>query len=243
MSVFKGLAVAITLVLAGLMGGCAAQPALLAGASPPFITKVTVVKNAPLGSVNMAEDLRVKILQRSPAYAAAGISKTLEVQIIEVGFKNPVAALIAGDSNRVKVAVRVTDGVTGKVDTTYDAFAIDSAVINGIAGAVMSAIDDPIDIEQRLTEAAARALLSKLYGTETAQRARDKAIDGRVVAQYPRVYAELKIETRCNTILAANEASAADPNDKFRQMQGQAGPLPAECASVGVVAKPAKKRA
>jgi hypothetical protein len=241
MSIFRATAAAITLLLAGLLAGCAAQPALLAGSAPPFITKVTVAKTVPLGSVNMAEDLRVKILQRAPAYAASGPAKTLDVQISQLSFKNPLAALIAGDSNRLKVDVRVIDGVTGKVDTVYDSISIDSSAINGIAGAVMSAVDDPIEIEQRLNEVAARNVLTKLYGTETAQRARDKALDKRVVAQYPRDYAELKTEARCKSIADANAASEADPNDKFHKMQGKAGPLPPECAAVGVVAKPAKK--
>jgi hypothetical protein len=105
----------------------------------------------------------------------------------------------------------------------------------------MSAIDDPIEIEQRLNEKVADHLLSKLYGTEAAQRARDKRLDTRVVAQYPRNYEQLKIEARCNSINDANIASAADPNDKFHQMQGKAGPGPPECASVCVVAKPAKR--
>jgi hypothetical protein len=231
-------AAALTLWLAG----CAAQPALLAGTTPPHITKVTVAKTAPLGSVNMAEDLRVKILQRSPAYAPTGISKTLDVQISQLSFKNPLVAIIAGDHNRLKVDVRVIDGVTGRVDTVYDTIAIDSAAINGIAGAIMSAVDDPIEIEQRLNEKVAGQVLTKLYGTEAGQRARDKALDKRVVAQYPRNYDDLKTEARCKAINEANNDSAANPNDKFRQMQGKAGPLPPECAAVGVVAKPAKRQ-
>jgi hypothetical protein len=230
------------LLAAALLVGCAAQPALLAGSTPPHIAKVTVAKTAPLGSINMAEDLRVKILQRSPAYASTGISKTLDVQIAQLSFKNPLAAIIAGDHNRLKVDVRVIDAVTGKVDIVYDMIAIDSAAINGIAGAIMSAVDDPIDIEQRLNEKVAGQMLAKLYGTEAAQRARDKKLDTRVVAQYPRNYADLKTEARCKSILEANNDSAANPHDKFRQMQGQAGPLPPECAAVGVVAKPTKRQ-
>jgi hypothetical protein len=238
MSHFKPMAAAAALLLAG----CAAQPALLAGPTPPHITKVTVAKTAPLGSVNMTEDLRVKILQRSPAYASTGIAKTLDVQISQLSFKNPVMAMIAGDHNSLKVDVRVIDGVTGKVDTVYDTTAIDSAAVNGIAGAIMSAIDDPIDIEQRLNEKISSQVLSKLYGTETAQRARDKALDKRILPQFPRDYNELKIEAKCKSINDANVASAADPNDKFHKMQGKAGPLPPECASVGIVAKPTKRQ-
>jgi hypothetical protein len=239
MSFFRILAAALTLSLVG----CAAQPALLAGPTPPYVTKVTVAKTAPLGSVNMSEDLRVKILQRAPAYAVTGISKTLDVQISQLSFKNPVAALLVGDHNQLKVDVRVIDGVTGKVDTVYETIAIDSAAINGIAGAVMSAVDDPIEIEQRLNEKVAGQVLTKLYGTEAGQRARDKKLDSRVIAQYPRNYEELKTEAKCRSILEANNDSAANPNDKFRQMQGKVGPLPPECAAVGVVAKPSKNRA
>jgi hypothetical protein len=239
MAFFKGFAAALTLLLAG----CAAQPALLSGPTPPYITKVMVAKTVPLGSVNMAEDLRVKVLQRAPAYASTGIAKTLDVQISQLSFKNPLVAIIAGDHNRLKVDVRVIDGVTGRVDTVYDTIAIDSAAINGIAGAIMSAVDDPIEIEQRLNDKVASQVLTKLYGTEAGQRARDKALDKRVVAQYPRNYDELKTEARCKTLLDASNESAANPNDKFRQMQGKPGPLPPECAAVGVVAKPVKNRA
>jgi hypothetical protein len=230
------------LLVAVMLAGCAAQPALLGGTVPPHITKVTVVKTAPLGSVNMAEDLRVKILQRAPAYASTGIIKTLDVNISQLSFKNPVMAIVAGDHNRLNVDVRVIDGVTGKVDTVYESIAIDSAAINGLAGAIMSAIDDPIDIEQRLNEKVAGHVLSKLYGTDAAQRARDKRLDTRVVAQYPRNYEQLKTEARCKSINDANIASETDPNDKFHKMQGKAGPLPPECAAVGVVAKPSKRQ-
>jgi hypothetical protein len=225
--------------IAVVVGGCAASPALLAGDAPPHITKVVVAKTAPLGSVNMAEDLRVKILQRAPAYAPVGTPKTLDVQITTIGFKNPLAALLVSDSNRLTVSVRVVDGATGKVDASYETIAIDSAAINGIAGAIMSAADDPIDIEQRLNDVASRNVLNKLYGTETARLAAERPQSNKITAQYPRNYADLKTEARCKTLLDANEASAANPNDHFH---GKTAPLPPECAAVGVVAKPVKKR-
>jgi hypothetical protein len=237
MSIFK---LWTALAVATILAGCATEPGLLTGSIPPHITKVTVAKSSLVGSVNMAEDLRVKILQRAPAYAAAGTAKTLDVQIKDVNFKNPLATILIGDSNRVSVVVRVLDGATGKVDASYDAIAIDQAAINGIAGAVMAAADDPIDVEQRLTEAAASLVLTRLYGTESAQRAAQRPIDSKVVSQYPRSYVDLKTEARCKTLADANAASAANKNDAFH---GKTGPLPTECAGFGTPPKAVAKRA
>jgi hypothetical protein len=233
-SALKAIVMAATLALTG----CVTDPALLVGAAPPFVAKVVVTKSAQLGSVNMPEDLRVKVLQRSSTYARSGSPKTLDVQITDVGFKNPLAALMVGDSNRVSVTVRVVDSLTGKVDASYVATAVDSAAINGIAGALISAADDPIDIEQRLAEAAARSLLQKLYGTEAARAADGRALDTKVVGHYPRPYADLKTEARCKILADAKSTSDGNPRDMFH---GRTAPLPPECADVGVVAKPAKR--
>jgi hypothetical protein len=245
MRTFKRLVISRTRSLAvsvvcGLLAGCASHPALLTGSQPPHVTKVAVAKPAQLGSVNMPEDLRVKILQRASAFATSGAPKTLDVQITNVNFKNPLAALLVGDSNRVTVVVRVIDGFTGKVDATYESVSLDSQYVNGVAGAVMSAADNPIDIEQRLTDAAAKTVLAKLYGTEAAQQVANKPLDRKVTAQYPRSYEDLKTEARCKATLEANVTSETNKHDAFH---GKTGPLPPECSAVGVVAKPAVKKA
>ena len=223
------------------LAGCATHAPLLTGAIQPQVTKVAVVKSAEPGSVNMAEDLRVKILQRAPAFAKSGAAKTLEVQITDVNFKNPLMTVLVGDSNRVSVVVKVVDSATGKVEATYNGIVVDSSVINGVAGAIISAADDPIDVEQRLTTSVSKIVLEKLYGTEAAKKAESKPLDSKIAAAYPRQYDDLKVENRCNASAAANAKSAANPSDPFH---GKTQPLPPECAAVGVTEtkKPASKR-
>lgn len=220
---------AVLVAFAGvLLGGCATAT-LMKGSEPFHVSRVNVTRASnEVGTVNLAEDVRVKVMRRVPAFASGGRGKTVDVQLTSMNLKNPIQSLLIGDSNRLVATVTVTDDATRAKDISFGAMAVDDAALQGISGAVLSATDDPIEIEQRLADRLADSVLTQIYGSEVAQGALKRSHDLAVRANYPANYDELRRQQRCKTYANASQ-TAAFPKDTTPNVTFT---TPAECKAM-----------
>ncbi len=198
------------LLIIGLLSACGASITPILQTQPTYIsaTSVTIAK-LDEGTANLPEDLRVKILRDASRYSPTGSPKILRINVTNFHVKNPVQSWLIGDADKISANVEIVDKKTGRVDSKFEAHAIRVGV-QGIAGAVLSAINNPVDVEQELTALLSKRVFLRLYGYEKAQQA-EKREPANIKAKYPRDYEELKVEYKCKQDYA-NSKVKADPN-------------------------------
>lgn len=183
--------------VATLLASCATK-GLLEGADPFQITKVEVSRPAPKpATANLAEDLRYKTQNEAYRFSETGAKKILKVKIERLHIKNPIAAWLVGDSNNMAASAQVIDAATGRSEGTFNANVVDSGALQGIGGAVLAAIDNPVDVEQRLATQLAKRLLEQVYGSAYAGTVKNRVASRKSSPRYPKSYAQLKRDREC----------------------------------------------
>ena len=182
-------------VLASGLAGC-----VTTGVIPPneesYIDRVEVVMQKPGGSVNLAEDIRVKLLAEASRYNVTGRRKALKVFVRDLHFKNPAMSLLVGDDNTISAHVMVLDE-KGNPQSSFEVSAMDRSLgtkFNGVVGAVVAGTQNPIEVERRMADALASETLEKVYGSDRARVAQSRPPSRQVEARYPRSYDQLRAE-------------------------------------------------
>lgn len=162
---FKPLAAA---GLALLLAGCV-QP-IVKTTGPLAITRVDI-NAAP--TLKAHTDLLPQVRQTVPAQlvgAHPGKPAVLDLTLVDVHYKNPVASLLVGDSNHLtaKGVLRAEDGTE---ITRFDARTSDQGAINGIAGAVISVAQDRARVDRAMARELAKDLERRIYGKVTREPA------------------------------------------------------------------------
>ncbi|MGH1351083.1 MAG: hypothetical protein ACRBBN_09785 [Methyloligellaceae bacterium] len=198
------------LLVAGLLSACGASVTPILQKEPTFISgaKVTMAK-LDEGTVNLPEDLRVKVLRDASRHSQTGNPKILKIHVIGFHVKNPVQSWLIGDSDSIYVEVEVVDKKSGRVDNKFKVVAMRVGV-QGIAGAVLSAINNPVEVEQELTTLISNRIFLRLYGAAKVEMA-SKREPAKITAKYPRDYESLKVEHKCKQDYA-NSKVRVDPN-------------------------------
>ncbi len=187
----------VVMVMTLFISGCATK-GLLDANEPIQITSVKVSTPAPKpATVNLPEDVRYKTLQEAYRYSETGSKMKLNVTIDRLHIKNPVMAWLAGDNNHMVATAVLIDGATGERRGAFKATAVDSGYLQGVGGAIVAAIDNPVDVEQRLATELASKILEQVYGSEYARGVKNRQPSKRATPRYPTAYAQLKRDREC----------------------------------------------
>ena len=183
--------------IAVILSGCATK-GLLEGNEQIQITSVRVSKPAPKpATVNLPEELRYKTLQEAYRFSESGAKMTLNVTIDRLHIKNPVMAWLAGDNNPMIASAELVDPATGQRVGAFKATMVDSGYLQGVGGAIVAAIDNPVDVEQRLATGLAAKLMEEVYGSEYARGVKNRVPSKTATPRYPTAYAQLKRDREC----------------------------------------------
>lgn len=176
--------------------GCATT-AKVNSDQPYRVSKVVVSKKtSDIGTVNLPEDVRVKTIVETSKIANTGQPKTVQVSLTNFHAKNPLASLLIGDANSMSAEVTVIDSASGKQDANFKVYVTDSNYLQGVSGAVLAGLDNPVDVEQRLASLLSKDIAKNIFGSKYAHGGNGGAVAS-VQANYPRSYASLKIEREC----------------------------------------------
>lgn len=190
--------IAGVVALAVLAASCATKGLLDAGGEPFQISSVEVSRPAPRpATVNLPEDLRYKTQQQAYRYSETGARKILKVDIQRLHIKNPVMSWLAGDANHMAATAQVIDAASGRSEGTFTAAAVDSGYVQGIGGAVLAAIDNPVDVEQRLATQLAEKLVEQVYGSAYGRTVKNRVASKTAAPRYPKSYQQLKRDREC----------------------------------------------
>lgn len=189
------------LVCMVVLAGCNAK-GLLDPAEPFQVTKVQVtMADGKVGTVNLREDVRVKTLREAYRYSETGQPKTLRVRVENLHIKHPLTSVLVGDSNRMTASAEIIDNGSGESQGKVTAVVIDSGHVQGVTGALLAAVDNPVEVEQRLATIMAARLLEEVYGSTYAKQVKGRTASRRVAARYPASYAKLKQDLECEVKL------------------------------------------
>lgn len=196
------------LVLAGIvLSGCVTT-AKVNSDQPYRVSKVIVTKSiSDVGTINLAEDVRVKTMKESAKISARGQPKVVKISLNHFHAKNPALSLLIGDANSMSASVTVVDGKTGKQDASFRVAVTDSGYLQGVSGAVLAGLDNPVDVEQRMATLMAKDVALNIFGPKYAHGG---GATVSVKARYPRSYAALKRERECKY---KKEMAARDPDN------------------------------
>ncbi|MEM7425395.1 MAG: hypothetical protein AAF441_04830 [Pseudomonadota bacterium] len=178
-----------------LLQACATK-GLLEDADPFSIVQVTVTRaGEKVGTVNLPEDVRYKTEREASRYGRGGRQMRLEITLTDFRVKNPVLTWAIGDQNRLNASSRLVDLSSGATEQEFNSVVVDTstAAVSGIIGSIAAAVDDPIEIEQRLATQFAERIMIQIYGSQAAKGAATEPAPPR----YPRSYEELKREVEC----------------------------------------------
>ena len=157
-----------SVALAALLAGCA-EP-IVKTTGPLSITRVDV-NAAP--TLKAHTDLLPQVRQTVPAQlvgAHQGKPAVLDLTLVDVHYKNPLASLLVGDSNTL-TAKGVLRGEDGTEITRFDTRTSDQGAINGIAGAVISVAQDRARVDRAMARALAKDLERRIHGKVTREPA------------------------------------------------------------------------
>lgn len=192
------LRLAIVGLVAIFLAGCVSTKGLIDDPSSIQIVAVEVTKARPdMGSINLSEDLRVKTLNVAHRFSESGSPRLLRIHITHLSFKDPIKSLVVGDFDRMVAGVDLVDPASGMVEQRFETIVIANGDVNGVIGAVVSAINNPVDQEQVLAKLAARSILTRIYGGEHAHKVQNRAASRIEVANYPARYDDLKRAHYC----------------------------------------------
>lgn len=198
--VFPKVQLFIIMSIALFLAGCA-TPGLLEEKEEAYITSVIVTKTRPgLGSVNMAEDVRVKILQQTRRFSPGGRPKTLKVVLTHFRAKDGITGLLISDVSFLTAVATLIDNQTNKVDASFEVGAQDHARAGGgLIGLIATNFDSPIWVEQRLASDLAEKTIVKIYGSD---RLKKTPAPGAIPpANYPARYGDLVKKHKCDSAM------------------------------------------
>jgi hypothetical protein len=158
----KSLNLGAIIAFAGCLAAC--QTPLVDQTGPLSIQSVSVstkptVKSATNIGPAIESAKRMTVVREMPNGRAAN----LLISVDGVDYKNPVASLLIGSRNAVGTTVSVADKSGAIIAQFKHVEAADEAV-QGIIGAAISANQDPVEVDQRLTQGYARSLAIRIYG-------------------------------------------------------------------------------
>lgn len=177
-------------VLASGLAGCVTT-GVIALTEHAYVDRVEVTVEKPVGTVNLAEDIRVKTLTEASRYRTTGKPLTLRVAVRDMTLKDPALSILIGDANRMVARVAVVDNATKATQAEFDVIVRDQAHFNGVVGAAISVMQNPVDVERDLADKFAGQALLQLYGNDAALQA-SSAPTRVVTAKYAKSYDELR---------------------------------------------------
>ena len=191
------------------LAGCVTAGPALAPSDQSFVDRVEVSVEKPVGTVNLAEDIRVKTLTEASKYRTTGKPLTLRVVVKDMTLKDPALSMLIGDANRLAARVAVVDNASKTTQGEFDVIVRDQAALNGVVGAAISVMQNPVDVERDLASKLASQTLAQLYGPEASMEAYNRAPSRTVAAKYAKPYDELR-----NTKSAADVLHAQSMRDR-----------------------------
>ncbi|MET0313353.1 MAG: hypothetical protein ABW275_03085 [Hansschlegelia sp.] len=168
------LKLAAVAVLALGLSACATHPPMLAAGETGFVDKVDVELRQPVASATFGEVARKATRREATRYSRTGAPKAVRITVTQLHYKNAAMSLLIGDANSVSAAVVVSDAGTGKIHGQFETTQIDQVALNGLAGAMISLMQDRAAVDQRLADSLASDVLERVYGTAVAQEARKR---------------------------------------------------------------------
>lgn len=185
-------------VVALFLAGCVSAKGLLDDPLSTQIVAVQVTKAQPdMGSVNLAEDLRAKTLNAAYRFSETGSPKQLNLHITQISFKDPLQSLLVGSTDMMQVKVEMVDPASGSVDQQFDNVVIANGEVNGMLGAVVSIVSNPLEQEQVLATLTANSILTRIYGRDHAAKVAKRTPSRMETPNYPANYDDLKKERAC----------------------------------------------
>ena len=183
------------LVLTGtVLSGCVTT-AKVKSDQPYRVSKVVVTKSiSDVGTINLAEDVRVKTMKETAKISTRGQPKVVKISLNHFHAKNPGLSLLVGDANSMSASVTVVDGKSGKQDASFRVAVTDSGYLQGVSGAVLAGLDNPVDVEQRMATLIAKDVALNIFGPKYPHGG---GATVSVKANYPRSYAALKRDREC----------------------------------------------
>ena len=192
------------------LAACSAAPKLQ-DKNAGQIVDVTVTQPASrLATRNLAEDVRVKVLNAAYRFSETGPSKALKVEIVQVRTaSSDDTLLVSVGPNGMVAEVTMTDLATGA------SFRLPSVVARsyrsgGLIGAISTTDADPVAVEQQLASELAEAILRRVYGDAHADSVAGRAPSKTATANYPASYASERERLQCERLRHEREAAKLD---------------------------------
>ncbi len=151
------------------LSACATYQPMVPQAS--FVDKVDVELKQDVASPTIGAIVASKTRRESTRYGHSGAPKDLRIAITGLHYKNALQSALIGDANTLGAHVAVFDAVSGKANGEFDAVAIDQAALNGLAGIMISALQDRNEVDQRLAQQLAANVMEQVYGSAVAKEA------------------------------------------------------------------------
>ena len=181
------------------------------------ITQVKVLKaKTDIGTVNLAEDVRYKTLRQARRYSEVGQQKVMEVTLVNIHFKNPVMSALVGDQNHMSANTRIFDKATGNLVATFNTTVANKRALNGISGAIIAAVQNPIDAEQDLATLMSEKILLQAYGSAYSKSVRNHPVSAAIQPSYPKSYDALKREFVCASKRQSNFSDGSDEGEPIK---------------------------
>ncbi|MDF2117209.1 hypothetical protein PY365_16620 [Roseiarcaceae bacterium H3SJ34-1] len=158
----KSTKLGLIIAFAGCLAAC--QTPLVDQTGPLSIQSVSVstkpiVKSATDIGPAIERATRATVVREMPN----GRPANLLISVDGVNYKNPVASLLIGSRNSVGTTVSVADK-SGAIIAQFQHIEAADEAVQGIIGAAISANQDPVDVDHRLTQGYARTLALRIYG-------------------------------------------------------------------------------
>jgi hypothetical protein len=158
----KSFKLVLIAAFAGGLAACQTPPVDQTGPlsiqSVSVSTKPTVKSATNIGPA-IESATRATVVREMPN----GRPANLLISVDGVDYKNPVASLLIGSRNAVGTTVSVADK-TGAIIAQFQHVEAADEAVQGIIGAAISANQDPVEVDQRLTQGYARSLAIRIYG-------------------------------------------------------------------------------
>lgn len=144
-----------------LLSGCATPIVKTTG---PLSIREVRVSSAP--TLKAATDVQTLVRQTTTSQLVGsheGQPTTLDVTLTRLTYKNPVLSLLVGSSNQLGAQV-VAQDQGGQEIARFDVVTVDQAMVNGIAGAVLSVAQDKARVDRALARGLAANIEKRIYG-------------------------------------------------------------------------------
>lgn len=156
------------------LSACASYPPMVP--TTAYVEKVDVELKQEVTSPTIAGLVSARTRRESTRYSHAGTPKHIRIAITRLHYKDAIMSAIVGDANSLGAHVWVKDAATGQPHGEFDTVVIDQGALNGIAGIMISVMQDKAQVDQRLAERLASDVMEHVYGSEVAKTARQRPV-------------------------------------------------------------------